>query len=133
MFFQTSGKSTPLLSSIASIAAPEYLGPRSERWFAPRVKQRARIKSGHCARTYLLRRKNTPFLFLGFIFLSVKESTSHLRVADFAVLPTSLHELLMPTTADDGTVLDDQDEVAALDGADSLCYRDDGGVGEGTG
>lgn len=129
MFLQTAEKSTPLSSSMASMAAPEYLGPSRESWFAPRVRSKATIKRGHCCNTYLLNLKKTPFLLLGFMLLSVKEGTSHLRIAYFFVLGTARHQLLVFAATDDSAVLDNQNKVTVFNGANSLRHRDNRRVG----
>ena len=76
---------------------------------------------------------NTPFLFLGVSFLLVKESTSHLRIADFLIFGAIINELLVLAPADDDTVLNDQNQVAVFYGADPLGHGDNGGLGQGGG
>ena len=71
------------------------------------------------------------FLLFLFVFLSVKESTSHLRVVDLLVLIAGFHKIVVLSAADDPAFIDNEDKIASLNGAYSLRYGYDCGIGKG--
>ena len=114
---------------MASMAAPEYFGPRSESWFERRVKMIAEMKSGHSLITYFPRRRRIPFVSLGFLF-SVNKSTSHLRIADFLIFRAGFKKFLVGSSADDFSVIKNKNFSAVLNGTYPLGNGDNGGTGK---
>ena len=68
----------------------------------------------------------SPILLL----FSLKEGTSHLRIADFFVLGAGLHQIFVLSASDHFAVFNDENEVAIFHRAYSLRDGDDGRIGD---